>query len=83
MQRKFLETLVFHFNKSVDPTGPCWALKFENQKVCVHHIEFENVSFSTKENPEHATTKGSIVFENVFLETVERDGKILAFIVQR
>ena len=40
-------------------------------------VTFENVSFSTKENPEHATTKGSIIFENIQLIIDEIDGKII------
>ncbi len=68
------KTLVFHFNKAslANPEIPMWVLKFDGQTEYVDHVDFLNVSFSTKETPDNPHTKGSLKFKNINLTI---DGK--------
>lgn len=51
----------FHFNKKhlEIPELPMWVLKAKGETFYVHHVDF-NLNISTRENPDHASTKGSI-----------------------
>lgn len=66
------KTLVFHFNKGYlqDSAIPMWVLKFDGQTEYVNHVDFEAVSFNTKETPDNPSTKGSLKFRRVDL-TIE------------
>ena len=66
------KTLVFHFNKGClqDSAIPMWVLKFDGQTEYVNHVDFETVSFNTKETPDNPSTKGSLKFRRVDL-TIE------------
>jgi hypothetical protein len=77
--------LVFHFNKAhlTNPEIPIWVVKHDGETEYVHHIEFENCSFSTKETPDNPHTKGSLKFKNVDLTTTEDGGTITDVITQR
>jgi len=44
-----------------------WTLKYDGNTVYVHHVNFEDVSFTTKETPDNPSTKGSLKFRNVDL----------------
>jgi len=44
-----------------------WVLKFSGLTEYVNHVEFKNVSFSTKETPDNPSTKGSLKLKNVQL----------------
>lgn len=45
-----------------------WVLKVDGNTYYVEHVDFEGVSFSTKETPDNPHTKGSLKFKNVVLE---------------
>jgi hypothetical protein len=47
-----------------------WVLKFDGHTEYVDHVDFQAVSFSTKETPDNPKTKGSLKFKNVTL-TIE------------
>lgn len=53
-----------HFNRIHNefPFMPMWVVKAKGMSFYVHHIEFENVSFSTKERDE-GSTKGLLRFK--------------------
>lgn len=53
-----------------------WVLKFDGQTEYVHHIDFESVTFSTKETPDNPHTKGSLKFKNVNLEIDDGIAKV-------
>lgn len=61
--------LVFHFNKAhlSDNTIPMWIIKCKGNTYYLNHVEFENVTFSTKETPDNSHTKGSLKFKRVNL----------------
>jgi hypothetical protein len=40
-----------------------WVIKTKGQTYYVEHVDFENVSFSTKETPDNPHTKGSLKFK--------------------
>lgn len=40
-----------------------WVLKTKGKTYYVEHVDFENVSFSTKETPDNPHTKGSLKFK--------------------
>lgn len=71
--------IVFHFNKGclTDSTIPMWVLKVKGKTHYVNHVDFENVSFSTKETPDNPSTKGSLKFKNVSLTIVETSPGII------
>lgn len=56
------KTIVFHFNKKhlENPAVPAWVFKIDGETYYVHHAEFKNVSFSTKETPLNPHTKASL-----------------------
>lgn len=69
---------MFHFNKGclTDSAIPMWVLKFDGQTEYVNHVEFQNVSFDTKETPDNPKTKGSLKFKNVILTLEDKAAKI-------
>lgn len=46
-----------------DPSIPMWVIKTKGETHYVEHVDFENVSFSTKETPDNLHTKGSLKFK--------------------
>jgi hypothetical protein len=42
-----------------------WVVKSKGETYYVHHVDFENVSFSTKETPDNPHTKGSLKFKAI------------------
>lgn len=68
-QKEEKQEIVFHFNKAhlADPTIPMWVIKSKGETFYINHVEFENVSFSTKETPNNPHTKGSLKFKKVNL----------------
>ena len=70
-------TIVFHFNKAHlrDPTIPMWVLKVKGKTYYVEHVDFENISFSTKETPDNPHTKGSIKVKGYL--TIENNRAII------
>lgn len=73
---------MFHFNKGclADPKIPMWTLKYDGHTSYVDHVQFNSVSFSTKETPDNPHTKGSLKFKNVALDLKEIDGRIEAYV---
>lgn len=59
----------FHFNKiSLEmPFMPAWTLKCRGKSYYVTHVDFDVVG-TTRETPEHPSTKGSIRFRHATLE---------------
>lgn len=53
-----------------------WVLKVDGQTFYVEHVEFSNISFSTKETPDNPHTKGSLKFKNVNLEINENMARV-------
>ncbi len=53
---------MFHFNKKhlEDAAIPPWVFKVDGETFYVHHANFENVTFSTKETPFNPHTKASL-----------------------
>lgn len=49
-----------------------WVLKVDENTYYVEHVDFNGVSFSTKETPDNPHTKGSLKFKNVILEIEDR-----------
>lgn len=74
------KTLVFHFNKAsiTNPDIPMWVIKFDGNTEYINHIDFECVSFSTKETPDNIHTKGSLKFKNVSLEIVDGNARVFS-----
>lgn len=68
--------IVFHFNKAhlANPTVPMWVIKAKGETLYVNHVDFKNVSFSTKETPDNLHTKGSLKFKKANL-ALDREGK--------
>lgn len=60
---------MFHFNKGclVDSAIPMWVVKYDGITEYVNHVDFDDVSFSTKETPDNPKTKGSLKFKDVQL----------------
>mgnify|MGYP001322680139 CR=1 FL=1 len=58
----------FHFNKKhlEIPSIPMWVAKTRGKTFMIHHL-ISNVGFSTKEDPDHKSTKGTIRFRQVSL----------------
>ena len=59
---------MFHFNKKhlEDETIPMWVIKTHGESFYVNHVSAE-ISWSTKETPDNAHTKGSIKFKECLL----------------
>lgn len=53
---------MFHFNKKhlEDAAIPPWVFKVDGETFYVHHANFENVTFSTKETPSNPHTKAAL-----------------------
>lgn len=60
-----------------------WVLKVDGQTFYVEHVEFSNISFSTKETPDNPHTKGSLKFKNVELEIKNEENKSSAYIFSK
>lgn len=73
---------MFHFNKAhlSDHSIPMWVIKSKGETHYVEHVDFENVSFSTKETPDNPHTKGSLKFK-AHLELIENNGRKTAKMV--
>lgn len=72
--------ITFHFNKGhlTNPKIPMWVIKHKGQTHYVHHVKIhEGIGISTKETPDHPSTKGSLRFKGK-LTVNELDGKIIA-----
>lgn len=54
-----------------------WVIKTKGQTHYVDHVDFENVSFSTKETPDNPSTKGSLKLK-ASLEFIENNGRLSA-----
>jgi hypothetical protein len=67
------KTAVFYFNKKhlEDQTIPMWIVKTRGRSYYVNHVS-SNMPWSTKESPDHRSTKGSIKFKNAYL-TIDDD----------
>jgi uncharacterized coiled-coil protein SlyX len=65
----------FHFNKgSLEfPFLPAWVLKAKGRTYYVSNVEFDCVG-TTRETPDHASTKGSMRFRQACLH-IERGGQ--------
>lgn len=65
----------FHFNKgSIEfPQLPSWVIKAKGQSFYVHHVDFSEAQGTTRETPDHPSTKGSIRFRRCSL-TLSPDG---------
>lgn len=65
--------VVFHFNKAhlSNTEIPPWVLKIKGETHYVYHVDFENVSFSTKESPQNLHTKGSLKFKKCYCKIDE------------
>lgn len=57
--------VLFNFNKKYleDPTIPMWMLTFSGQQYYVNHVDC-NINWSTRERPDHNSTKGTIVLND-------------------
>jgi hypothetical protein len=65
----------FHFNKgSIEfPSLPAWVLKTKGKSYYVHHVDFSATTGTTRETPDHPSTKGAIRFRHCTL-TLNADG---------
>jgi hypothetical protein len=59
----------FHFNKgSIEfPFLPAWIVKCKGKSYYLHHVDFDCLG-TTRETPEHPSTKGSMRFRQCSLE---------------
>jgi len=57
------------------------VFKIEGETFYVHHAEFRNVSFSTKETPLNPHTKASLKIKGA-IDFMEKDGIITAVVTQ-
>ena len=57
--------IIFHFNKAhlSNPKIPMWVIKVKGKTYYVNHVDFHQISFSTKETPDNMHTKGSLKFK--------------------
>jgi hypothetical protein len=64
----------FHFNKgSIEfPFLPAWIIKCKGKSYYLHHVDFDCAG-TTRETPEHPSTKGSMRFRQCSLE-LKADG---------
>lgn len=62
------KTVDFHFNRgSIEfPFLPPWTIKAKGQSWYVHHVDF-SCTGTTRETPDHPSTKGAIRFRKVSL----------------
>lgn len=69
LELKDCATIDFHFNKKhlEFPWIPMWCLKTKGQTYYLHHIE-ANAPWSTRETPDHKSTKGSLRFRKCDLK---------------
>lgn len=60
--------VLFNFNKKhlEDPSIPMWMLTFSGQQYYVNHVDC-NINWSTRERPDHNSTKGTIVLKDCLL----------------
>jgi hypothetical protein len=67
-------TVDFHFNKgSIEfPFLPMWTVKAKGKSYYLHHVDFDCVG-TTRETPDHPSTKGAIRFRNITLH-ISADG---------
>lgn len=75
---------MFHFNKKhlEDATIPPWVFKVDGETFYVHHANFENVTFSTKETPSNPHTKAALKIKgNIIFDT--KDGITTATVRQK
>lgn len=65
----------FHFNKgSLEfPILPAWTLKAKGKTFYVNHVDFADAIGTTRETPDHPSTKGAIRFRRCTL-TLNPDG---------
>ncbi|NBS68049.1 hypothetical protein EBT31_03925 [bacterium] len=70
----------FHFNKASigDPAIPPWVVKSKGVTHYIWHFE-SDIGFTTRETPEHPSTKGSIRLLGT-LELQEINGRTCAHI---
>lgn len=64
----------FHFNKKHLEFSwiPMWVVKAKGKTFYVHHVD-GNAPWTTRETPDHASTKGSLRFRRCDL-TIDKDG---------
>lgn len=58
-----------------------WVFKVDGKTHYVHHAEFNNVSFATKETPDNPHTKGSLKVKGQFSQRFE-NGQIIGSVSQ-
>lgn len=77
------KTIVFHFNKKHLEDGSIapWVFKIDGETYYVHHAEFCNVSFSTKETPLNPHTKASLKVKGN-IEFSDDNGIVTAVVTQ-
>jgi hypothetical protein len=70
-----ISVIIFHFNKKFleDSSIPMWVLKTRGKTYYVDHVDFKQVSFSTKEHPDNSNTTGSIQLRAYL--TIFKDGE--------
>ena len=63
MMDESVRPITFHFNKGhlTNPNIPMWVIKHKGETHYVHHVNIgEGIGISTKETPDHPSTKGSL-----------------------
>ena len=81
LQDDKVRPITFHFNKGhlTNPAIPMWVIKHKGRTHYVHHVKVhEGVGMSTKETPNHPSTKGSLRFKGCLTLSSDDNGKILA-----
>jgi hypothetical protein len=65
--------VLFNFNKKhlEDPIIPMWMLTFSGEQYYVNHVDCR-LPWSTRERPEHHSTKGTIILKNC-LVTIDNE----------
>ena len=80
-QDEKVRPITFHFNKGhlKDSNIPMWVIKYKGETHYVHHVTVsEGIGLSTRETPEHPTTKGSLRFKGSLTITTDDNGKLMA-----
>ena len=74
---------MFHFNKKhlEDAAIPPWVFKVDGETFYVHHANFENVTFSTKETPSNPHTKAALKIKG-YIQLSEENGIKVANVTQ-
>jgi len=75
----------FHFNRGYNQFPsilPMWILKAKGKSYYLNHIDFHNVSFSTRELAE-GSTKGMLRFRHVYLEIDSEGTAILRSLAEK